>query len=164
MITIDQVQTHANDRSVALSVKAAKITARLLAQAMQAFLRQTQKTKGKHGKQSINSLTKSGANIENVEIPGDSDLSAFKKTARKYNIDFSLKKDSSTDPPNWIVFFKSKDSKSMDAAFKEFSQNYLKQNESKKSVGKEMQRFKDIAKSIKPPVLEKGRDKGEVEI
>jgi len=147
VITIDQVQSHTNERSVAISIKAAKLSARLLAQAMRAFRNKSRKAgaEGKHGEQSLKSLTKAGATIENVEIPSDSDINSFKKTARKYNIDFALKKDSSTDPPNWIIFFKSKDSKSMDAAFKEYSKSVLDKTPTT-PIAKEMERFKDIAK------------------
>ena len=164
MIIIDQVQSHCNDRSVAISVRAAKLTARLLAQAMQAFLRKSQKTSEKHGEQSIKSLTKSGASIENVEVPGDSDINLFKKTARKYNIDFALKKDVSSDPPNWIIFFKSKDAKTMDAAFKEFSSSVLTEKAAKPSIDVEMGRYDAKAKELELPVPEKGKVKGDIEL
>ena len=131
---------------------------------MQAFLRHAQKSTEKHGKQSLKALTKSGASIENVEIPSGSDINSFKKTARKYNIDFALKKDSSTDPPNWIVFFKSKDSKSMDSAFKEFSGNVLKAKTPTPSMDKEMQRFRDTAKGLAPDIPIVPKDKGAIEI
>jgi hypothetical protein len=145
---------------VSLSVKATKMTARLLAQAMQAFLKSAGKSTEKHGKQSLKSLTKSGANIEKVEIPGDSDINSFKKTARKYNIDFSMQKDKSTDPPNWIIFFKSKNSKSMDAAFKEFSKGVLRDKPPVVPIAEEMERFKNIAKGLTPPANSAGKDVG----
>jgi len=177
VIKIDQVQSHANDRCVAIGVKATKLTARLLAQAMQAFLKKAGKSTEKHGNQSLKSLTKSGASIEKVEIPPDSDINSFKKTARKYNIDFSLQKDSSTDPPNWLVFFKSKDAKSMDAAFKEFSKGVLSGKSNAVPIAQEIERFKDIARGvtpaahavgvdtgITPKAPAKARDKGEMQI
>jgi len=164
VITIDQIQSHTNERSVAISVKATKLTARLLAQAMQAFLKKAGKSTEKHGSQSLKSLTKSGAAIEKTEIPGDSDINSFKKTARQYNIDFSLRKDSSADPPNWIVFFKSKDAKSMDMAFKDFSKSVLKDKAVVPPIAKELDRFKDIAKGLTPATPTKGKDKGEIEI
>ena len=161
MINIDQVQSHTNDRCVAISVKTAKLTARLMAQAMRAFMNKARKAgaTGKHGEQSLKSLTKSGATIENVGIPAESDINSFKKTARKYNIDFALKKDTSTNPPNWIIFFKSKDAKTMDAAFKEFSKSVLDKAPSV-PIAKEIERFKDIAKGIVQAPHEAGKDKG----
>lgn len=164
MIIIDQVQGHCNDKSVAISIRAAKVTARILAQAMQAFLKKARNTAEKHGKQSVKSLTKSGASIDNTAIPGDMDIGSFKKTARKYNIDFALKKDVSTDLPNWIVFFKSKDAKSMDAAFKEFSSKVLTAKTAKPSIEKEMERFKEKAKELELPVPAKGKVRGDIEL
>lgn len=163
LITIDQIQSHANDRSVALSVKTAKITSRLLAQTMQAFLKRVKKPAPKHGRQSLKSLTKQGASIDSVPI-SDDNIGSFKKVARKYNIDFSLKKDKSTDPPNWIVFFKAKDGKAIGAAFNEFSKNVLKEKAPGPSIEKELERFKNIAKGIEPPAPGKARDKGELEL
>ena len=162
MIPIDQVQSHTNDRSVALSIKAAKLSSRLLAKAMLAFLRRARNPAAKRGEQSIKSLAKSGASIENVEIPDD--IKAFRKTARKYNMDFALKKDKSTDPPSWIVFFKSKDSRSMEAAFKEFSKKVLDAGPKVPTMQQEMERFRDIARGHAPPEPKDGRDRGNVEL
>ena len=161
MIPIDQIQSHTNDRSVALSIKASKITARLLAKAMQAFFKKARSPSEKHGKQSIKSLTKNGASLENVEISGDN-IGSFKKTARKYNIDFALKKDKSTEPPSWTVFFKAKDSKSIEMAFKEFSSEVLKSKD-KPSASAELARFKEIASGVAPAIV-KPKDKGEFEL
>jgi len=164
VIKIDQVQSHTNDRCVAISVKATKLTARLLAQAMQAFMKKSGKLGEKHGNQSLKSLTKSGADIQDAVIPGDSDIHSFKKIAREFNIDYAIKKDSSTDPPNWIVFFKSKQAKSMDAAFKKFSKNVLTAKPAVPPISQEMERFKDIAKGLTPAIPTKGKNKGEIEI
>ena len=164
------MQSYTNERSVAISIKAAKLTARLLAKSMQAFLQKSKSSSEKHGEQSIKSLTKSGAVLESVEIPGDSDIGSFKKTARKYNINFHVKKDDAantgdgTSVPSWIVFFKAKDAKSMDMAFKEFSQSVLAEKAPKPSIAKEMERFKDIAKGQTPEVPAPTKGKADIEI
>ncbi|MCL2798641.1 MAG: PcfB family protein, partial [Firmicutes bacterium] len=111
---------HINDKNVALSVRGAKVTARLLAQAMQAFLKKAREPTYKHGKQSLKSLTKQGASLADIEISGDN-IGSFKKIARKYNIDYSLKLDKAANPPRCVVFFKAKDSKALESAFKEYS-------------------------------------------
>ena len=133
-----------------------------MAQAMQAFLRKAGKGAGeKHGKQSLKSLTKSGASIENVELPPESDINSFKSVARKYHIDFTLHKDKSTDPPSWIIFFKAKDSKSMDLAFKEFAGDKLK-DMGGPSTTAELERFKAVAraqtKDVVPDPVTKPKD------
>lgn len=168
---MNQIQDHANERSVAISVKATKITVRLLALAMQAFLKKVRSPTEKHGKQSLKSLTKRGGAIENVEVSGEN-IGAFKKVARKYNIDFALKKDISTEPPNWIVFFKSKDGKALDMAFTEFSREMLKDKTPKPSVDKTLAASKEKAKEksvgksadIELPTPKKARRKSEVEL
>jgi hypothetical protein len=130
---------------------------------MQAFLKRARSPTEKHGKQSLKSLTNRGASIENIEISGVS-VNSFKKTARKYNIDFALKKDKSTDPPNWIVFFKSKDSKALEAAFNDYSKEVLKHKKPIEPMTKARDRFKESAEGLapKPPVKE--RNKGELEL
>ena len=156
---MDQVQSHTNDRSIALSVKASKMTARTLAKVMQAFLRKVGKPPINHGKQSLKSLARQGASIENIAISGDN-IGSFRKVARKYNIDFALKKDSSTDPPNWLVFFKAKDGKAISAAFDEFSKGVLKEKTPMPPIETEMARFKEMARGIEPtpPIKVRGKD------
>ena len=164
MIKIDQVQSHANDRCVALSIKATKLTARLLAQAMQAVLKQQARSptvKHKRGKQSIQSLVKQGASIENTPIVAEN-IGSFKKVARKYNIDFALKKDISTDPPGWLVFFKAKDNKAIECAFKEFTKDNYKAKPKSSAMEAELERFtNDIDSKLVPA---KARDNGEIEL
>ena len=150
-----------NEKTVALSVKGAKITGRVLARAMRAFLKRAREPTVKHGKQSIKSLTKQGASLANVEVSGD-DIGTFKRTARKYNIDFSLKRDDSETPPKWIVFFRAKDSQAIESAFKEFSAVTLKYKTKKPSMLQRLAKFKELAKSIAAPV--KNRKRGEREI
>ena len=145
-----------NDKAVALCIKGGKITGRLLAQAMRAFLKKAREPTEKHGKQSIRSLTKQGGSIADMEIPGD--IGTFKRLARKYNVDFALKRDDSVKPPNYIVFFKAKDDKAIESAFKEYSKEVLN-HKPKPSMLKRLEKFKELAKSVMP--LAKHRERGE---
>ncbi|ERI04381.1 hypothetical protein HMPREF9069_01519 [Atopobium sp. oral taxon 810 str. F0209] len=67
---------------------------------------------------------KQNTGISNIEIT-DKNIKAFEATAKKYGIDFALKKDSSTSPPRHLVFFKGRDADVLKAAFTEFSQKRL---------------------------------------
>jgi hypothetical protein len=148
-----------NDKSVALYIKGGKMTARLLADAMKGFLKKLKEPVQKHGKQSLKSLTKQGSALADIEIPGE--IGTFKRVARKYNIDFAVKRDDSVKPPNYVVFFKSKDDKAIESAFKEYSKDILKHKD-KPSMLKRLDKFKELAKSILPPT--KTRSKGEREL
>ena len=151
------MQDQVNDKTVAISVKAVKLTGRLLAKAMRAFLKKAREPTFKHGKQSVKSLTKQGASLTNIEIGGDN-IGSFSRIARKYNVDFSLKRDSSETPPKWIVFFKAKDTDALTAAFNEYSKIQLKHKDQKPSMLANLEKAKETAKQVAAPV--KHRNKG----
>ena len=156
------MQDQINERSVALSIRGAKLTGRVLAQAMRTFLKEARKPSVHHGKQSIKSLTQQGASLSSIEITGDN-IGSFKKTARKYNVDFALKRDDSETPPKWLVFFKAKDADALTAAFKEYSQAVLKQRkDNDPTLLDTLTQAKDIADRIPDPV--KSRQHGEREL
>ena len=62
------------------------------------------KTKLHHGKQSLRQLKKDGSALSNIEIT-DANIGLFRPCAKKYDIDYTLRKDSSTHPPRYIVIF-----------------------------------------------------------
>ena len=103
------MQDEINEKVIALYIKGGKITARLLQKAIKIFLAEIKKQSSKqqlpHGKQSLEQLMKQNTGISNIEIT-DKNIKAFEATAKKYGIDFALKKDSSTSPPRHLVFFK----------------------------------------------------------
>ena len=162
------MQEQVNERSVALCSRGAKMTGRMLAKMMQAYLRQMQKMKNnkkakppKQGIQSLNSLKRHGAALADIEITGDN-IGDFRRIARKHNLDFALKKDGSVDPPNWIVFFKSKDDKALDSAFKEYSKEILRPRAKKVSLKERLEKFKEMLKTISAPVRNKKRGEHEL--
>ncbi len=73
-----------------------------LQKAIKKFLEQ--KSKAPHGKQTMRQLMKQNAGVSNIEIT-DSNIKAFESTAKKYNIDFSLKKVKG-EQTRYLVFFK----------------------------------------------------------
>ena len=151
------MQEQVEEKSVALSIKATKLTGRLLAKAMQAFMKKLQEPHYKQGKQSVKSLTKQGASLTSVPIDGDN-IGSFNKIARKYNVDFSLKKDSSETPPKWMVFFKARDADALQAAFNEFGKLQMKHKKAKPSMLAALEQAKELVAVTAPPV--KNRSKG----
>lgn len=150
------MQEIVEEKTVALGMKGTKITGRMLAKAMRAFIRKAKKGKGKQkqGIQSMKSLKKDGSSLSNIEINGNN-IGSFKRIARKYNIDFALKRDDSENPPKWLVFFKGKDADALTAAFNEYSKNILKAKNRKPSLLAKLNKFKAIAKSA--PVKNRAR-------
>ena len=147
---------------VALSVKGAKLTAEMLQKAIKAMLAQAKKQQEKqpHGKQTLKQLAKQNAGVSNIEIT-DSNIKAFESTAKKYNIDFSLKKVKG-EQTRYLVFFKGRDADVMTAAFQEFSAKKLNRDK-KPSIRKALAAAKDKAKQLnaardKVKKIDRGRE------
>lgn len=126
------MQEEVNEKVIALSVKGTKLTAELLQKSMKFLLsqikKQTTKAMQPRGKQTLKQLMKQNAGVSNIEIT-DGNIKAFESTAKKYGIDFALKKDTTEQPPRYLVFFKGRDADVLTAAFKEFSQKKLNARE-----------------------------------
>ena len=137
-----------NEKTVSLCIRCGKVTANLLKAAMVKALakmeqekkQQGQKTNQKQpqkekedktykGKQSLDKLMKQNVQLSNIEIT-DGNIKSFEQVAKKYSIDFSLKKDTTAKPPRYFVFFKARDADVMTAAFKEYTGKSL--NKTKK--------------------------------
>ncbi|PKK38628.1 hypothetical protein ABB02_01934 [Clostridiaceae bacterium JG1575] len=132
-----------------LSIRGAKLTARILQQAIKAVLAEVQKELQKKqqkiplGKQTLKQLMRQNDGVSNIEITEDN-IKAFESTAKKYGIDFALKKDAGEMSPRYLVFFKGRDADVLMAAFKEFSAKKLTQ-EKKPSLKKTLSAFKEVA-------------------
>ena len=150
------MQEQNSEKTVALAVKTGKMSAKVLKDCMKAFLA-SQKNKSPKvykGKQSVKQLTASGAQLTNIEVT-DQNIKAFDKTARKYGVDYALKKDITQEPPKYFVFFKAKDMDVLTMAFKEFSANQLKKEE-KPSITAQL---KTLSEQVKAKVQERTRQK-----
>ena len=142
------MQDEVNEKTVALAIKATKLTAAVLQAAIKKLLAEGKKQLDKQmlppkGKQSLRQLMKHSTGVSNIEIT-DENIKAFSATAKKYGIDFALKKDATETPPRYLVFFKGRDADVLTAAFKEFSAKRLTQ-EKKPSIRKLLSAFKEQA-------------------
>lgn len=106
------MQEELEQKSVAISIKAGKLTANLLKKALEKALAEMTKSQKNpkiyKGKQSVKHLVRQGAGVSNIEIT-DGNIKSFERVARKYGVDFALKKDTTSQPPRYLVFFKSRD-------------------------------------------------------
>ena len=155
------MQDEVNEKTVSLCIRCGKVTANLLKVAMKKALTKMEQEKQKlqgqkqpkqdkedktyKGKQSMDKLMKKNVQLSNIEIT-DGNIKSFERVAKKYSIDFSLKKDVNADPPRYYVFFKARDADVMTAAFKEYTGQSLNKDK-KPSVRKKLQQA--ISKSLK---------------
>ncbi len=121
------MQDEVNTKVVAIMIKGGKISAEVLKKALDKFVqeiekaqKQMQQPKTYRGKQSIKHLMSQNAAISNIEVT-DGNIKSFERVAKKYNVDFAVKKDKTVDPPKYVVFFKGRDADALTAAFKEYT-------------------------------------------
>ena len=140
------MQDEINEKVIALSIRTTKLTAEMLQKSIRFMLSQIKKQLDKpvqhHGKQTLKQLMKQNAGVSSIEIT-DANIKAFESTAKKYGIDFALKK----ADDRYLVFFKGRDADVLTAAFQEFSVKKLTQ-EQKPSIRKALAAFKDKAKQL----------------
>ncbi len=90
-------------------------------------------------------LVGQNAGVSDIEIT-DSNIKSFERVARKYGVDFAVKKDRSVSPPKYLVFFKARDADALTAAFTEFTSKTMDRAK-KPSILTRLQQFKEQVKA-----------------
>ena len=155
------MQDEVREKSVALTIKVGKtggkLTADLLKWAIRRYMDQSRNPQIHHGKQTVKQLVRQGQGVQNIEIT-DKNNKSFERVARKYGVDFVLKKDPSEG--KYLVFFKAKDADALNAAFAEYTAKALNRDPKKKpSLMAQLSHFKEVVKNTVQETV-KNRDKG----
>lgn len=157
------MQEEVENRTVTLVISAVKLTGRELKAALVKYLASRKEQKqGKaevkpHGKQTVKQLVGQNQGVSNIEVT-ESNIKGFDRVARKYGVDYAIKKDKSGEIPKYLVFFKARDADALTAAFTEYSGQKAK-NKEKPSVIKMLRaiRAPEIAKDV---TKVRNKDKG----
>ncbi|MFR5048778.1 MAG: PcfB family protein [Faecalispora sporosphaeroides] len=145
------MQEEVENRSVTLAINTAKLTGRTLKNAILKFL-VAKKNKSRdspdpipHGKQTVKQLAEQNQGMSNIEVT-DKNIKSFERVAKKYGVDFAIKKDKSVTPPKYLVFFKARDADALTAAFTEFTAKTVRKAE-KPSVLAQLKKFTELVKN-----------------
>ena len=133
-----KLQEEVEQKTFNIVVSTTKLTARTILNAGRTALQQYQSkllADKSSGKQSVRMLLRQNRGVSSVEID-KTNIKGFEWYAKKYGIDYAIRKDSSEVPPRYLVFFKAPDVEAFNAAFKEYSASLL-------------------SKTMRPSVLEK---------
>lgn len=155
------MQEEVTQKTIALSMKTGKLTAQVLQAALKKYLQHRAKSKNTlhHSQQSLKQLKKHGVALSNIEIT-EANIGAFKPCAKKYGVDFTLRKDKTTQPPHYVVIFKSKDADNLEQAFREFTAKTLSK-EQRPSIRKVLSAVKQkVAAQTKQRAKEKIEERG----
>ena len=148
------MQEEVENRTVALVVNTTKMTLNVLKSAVSEYLAhmsgESRETDVKpRGKQSLKELVGQNQGVTSVEVT-QKNIKDFEKVARKYGVDFALKKDVTGETPKYIVFFKARDADALTAAFREFTAKTDRQKE-KPSVLEKLLNLKSRSPEIEMP-------------
>ena len=107
------MQEDIENRSVTLAINTAKLTGRVLKSAIVKYLNHLKEASREkvsadvhpRGKQSVKQLVGQDQGVANIEI-SDKNIRDFDRVARKYGVDYAVKKDRSVSPPQYLVFFR----------------------------------------------------------
>ena len=131
------MQEEIEQKSVTLMINGTKFSLRTLKSAALKLLahRQNPSAPGvKHrGKQTVRQLVGQNQGVSNVELSGE-DIKAFERVARKYGVDYAVKKVKG-DAPRFLIFFKARDADALNAALSEYT--------SRKMHGKEHSKLRE---------------------
>lgn len=154
------MQEEVTQKTIALSMKTGKLTAQALQAALKKYLQhRAEGPKLHHGKQSLKQLKAHGAALTNIVEVTEANIGAFKPCAKKYGVDFTLRKDKTTQPPQYIVIFKAKDADNLEQAFREFTAKTLSK-EQRPSIRKVLAAAKQKAARQPKRAKEKIKQRG----
>ena len=131
-------------RSIAITVKTAKLSARALAYVLASVGKKLSKHELPHGKMSVKKLMSHGTAASSIELSGDTAL--FDRVARKWNVDYAFYK---TEPNKYLLFFKSNQADAMTACFAEYSKKVLSREKAEKlPIREQIAKARDTIKHL----------------
>lgn len=162
------MQEEVENRTLTLVVSGTKFTGRLFKAAISKYMahrreKKLEKQRSRDspvtpkGKQTVKQLIGQNQGVSNIEI-NDPSIRDFERIARKYGVDYAVKKDRSTSPPKYLIFFKGRDADALTAAFSEYTQKKVKKADrsERPSVLAKLAQFKELLKNT---VVDRSRRK-----
>ena len=158
------MQEEVENKTLTLIVNGGKFTGRLLKAAITKYMAYRKEVKLEkqrkretpvvhRGKQTVKQLTRQNQGVSNIDIQ-DKEIRQFERIARKYGVDYAVKKDRSTSPPKYMIFFKGRDADAITAAFQEYMGRKLRR-ETRPSVLERLEQYKDMARNTVEKVRKK---------
>ena len=162
------MQEEVENRTLTLIVSGTKFTGRLFKAAISKYMahrreKKLEKQRSRDspvtpkGKQTVKQLIGQNQGVSNIEI-NDPSIKDFERIARKYGVDYAVKKDRSASPPKYLIFFKARDADALTAAFSEYTQKKVRKADrsERPSVLEKLAQFKELLKNT---VVDRSRRK-----
>lgn len=144
------IQEEIENKTVNLVISTSKLSFHTLLTALKKMkqMHDTRANQPRHGKQTVKQLIGQNQGVSNLAVDSTG-IKGFEKVARKYGVDFAIRKDRSYSPPRYLVFFKARDADAITAAFQEYADKRMRQD--KPSVRAELHKEVDTPELVKKP-------------
>lgn len=141
------MQEEIEQRTVSVTIQAAKLSGRVLKAAIAAALRKMEQERNtpKVGRNTMKRLAGRDGGMNTIEVSGR--IRSFERYARKHQVRYHIEKEVSVDPPRWTVYFKANQADALTAAFKEYTKKDLSR-ESRPSMLAKLHKFKELAQAL----------------
>lgn len=156
-----KLQEEVEQKTFNIVVSTTKLTARTILNAGRTALQQYQSkllADKSSGKQSVRMLLRQNRGVSSVEID-KTNIKGFERYAKKYGIDYAIRKDTSEVPPRYLVFFKAPDAEAFNSAFKEYSASLLNKDK-RPSVLAKLHELVQAAAELPGKVRNKEQERG----
>ena len=143
--------------SIAITVRASKLTARGLAYVLGAAARQIRKAQREgnapHGKKSARKLMRHGGDTSGMELPGDPRL--FDRVARRWGVDYAIRP---VEKGKYLLLFKAKQADAITGCFQEYSRRVLNRGKDRRvPIREQFKRAQELVK--RRPQRQREREK-----
>lgn len=141
------MQEEIEQRTVSVTIQAAKLSGRVLKAAIAAALRKMEQERNtpKVGRNTMKRLAGRDGGMNTIEVSGR--IRSFERYARKHQVRYHIEKEVGVDPPRWTVYFKANQADALTAAFKEYTKKDLS-HESRPSMLAKLHKFKELAQAL----------------
>ena len=156
-----KLQEEVEQKTFNIVVSTTKLTARTILNAGRTALQQYQSkllADKSSGKQSVRMLLRQNRGVSSVEID-KTNIKGFERYAKKYGIDYAIRKDTSEVPPRYLVFFKAPDAEAFHSSFKEYSASLLNKDK-RPSVLAKLHELVQAAAELPGKVRHKEQERG----
>ena len=134
------MQEYVEERTIAISIKAAKLSGRALVAAckkvFEEIAKQQSAAKRPHGRQSVKKLMNhygGKSAMKYVGAPKD-----FDRIAKEFHVDYAFHK---TSPGHYLLFFKADQADAITAAFSKYTEKVMGRKQDKPSILGQLRQF-----------------------
>ena len=128
--------------TIAISVRASKLTARGLAYALGEAAKKIRKSQAPQGKQTVKQLLRQVGETSAIDLPGRA--KDFDRVARRWGVDYAIKR---VEKGKYLLFFKAKQADAITGCFSEYSRRMMNRGRDRRvSLREQLKRAQELVR------------------